>query len=289
MMNPLDDDRPCTIEELMNIITAPTGGIVLLPSSPYDEVVDNVFIGEGDSAMRVNCMKKLEVTHVLNAALGKDRYHVNSNHVMYQKHGIEFFGIEATDFMNCDLSKHFDVTSNFIDKGLETGGKVFVHCVEGVSRSATLVLAYLMIKRHMQVQDAVRMVRAKREICPNEGFLQQLCDLNTNLRKSGHINETNSYYSSKKDEKLDNSTTAKQAKDSGNVAELSSTKQAHVDNVGLSMSEDLAIDSEKVKDDKLLCTVEELEGILTAPSNGLMLLPRTSHSRINDHIIIGDG
>ena len=62
-----------------------------------------------------------------------------------------------------------------------------MNCKVGASRSATIVLAFLMLKRHLPVQDAVRLVRKKREICPNEGFLQQLCDLNENLKKKGHF------------------------------------------------------------------------------------------------------
>lgn len=63
-----------------------------------------------------------------------------------------------------------------------------VNCKQGASRSATLVLAYLMIKHHMTAKQAVRIVRAKREIAPNEGFLQQLCDLYVSLKKAGHYN-----------------------------------------------------------------------------------------------------
>ena len=62
-----------------------------------------------------------------------------------------------------------------------------VNCKQGASRSATIVLAFLMIKRHMNVADAVRMVRAKREICPNDGFLQQLSELNEKLKSQGHF------------------------------------------------------------------------------------------------------
>ena len=52
-----------------------------------------------------------------------------------------------------------------------------MHCQMGVSRSATVVLAYLMLHRDMSLMSAARAVRAKREIFPNEGFLKQLCML----------------------------------------------------------------------------------------------------------------
>jgi hypothetical protein len=67
-------------------------------------------------------MKRLSVTHVLNAALGKDMFHVNTNHVMYNRANIKFLGIEATDFINCDLSKHFVSAADFIEEGIQSGG-----------------------------------------------------------------------------------------------------------------------------------------------------------------------
>lgn len=61
-------------------------------------------------------------------------------------------------------------------------GKVFVHCMVGISRSATCVLAYLMIKKGMTAEDAIRTVRKNRYVRPNDGFLQQLAQLDNELR-----------------------------------------------------------------------------------------------------------
>lgn len=51
----------------------------------------------------------------------------------------------------------------------------------GISRSAVLVAAYLMIFHHMAVLEALMTVRRKRPICPNDGFLRQLRELNEKL------------------------------------------------------------------------------------------------------------
>lgn len=63
-------------------------------------------------------------------------------------------------------------------------GKVYIHCRQGISRSATIAIAYLMIKKDLTVQEAVRRIRRNREILPNEGFLKQLCILNQSLIES---------------------------------------------------------------------------------------------------------
>ena len=54
---------------------------------------------------------------------------------------------------------------------MTNGEKVLVHCAAGISRSGTVVVAYMMAKYNIRYEDAVRMVRAKRGcVCPNQGF-----------------------------------------------------------------------------------------------------------------------
>ncbi|XP_059215437.1 dual specificity protein phosphatase 13-like [Centropristis striata] len=53
----------------------------------------------------------------------------------------------------------------------------------GVSRSATLVLAFLMIAEGLRLQEAVAAVRPHRDICPNPGFLLQLRSLDMSLER----------------------------------------------------------------------------------------------------------
>ncbi|KAJ8418207.1 hypothetical protein AAFF_G00139160 [Aldrovandia affinis] len=72
----------------------------------------------------------------------------------------------------------------YIHTALNTpGARIFVHCAVGVSRSATLVLAYLMIYHHFSLVDAIQKVKENRWIFPNRGFLNQLRTLDINLRK----------------------------------------------------------------------------------------------------------
>lgn len=51
----------------------------------------------------------------------------------------------------------------------------------GISRSAVMVAAYLMIFHHMTILEALMTIRKKRAIYPNDGFLKQLRELNEKL------------------------------------------------------------------------------------------------------------
>lgn len=65
-----------------------------------------------------------------------------------------------------------------------SSGRVLVHCLYGVSRSVTCVLAYLMIKQGLTLKEAVRQVVQRRAIArPNDGFLYQLLALEKKLTR----------------------------------------------------------------------------------------------------------
>lgn len=66
-------------------------------------------------------------------------------------------------------------TADLIDKHIKNNKKVLVHCFGGVSRSASVVISYLMIKHNMSYEKAYMHVKIKRNIiCPNPGFKRQL-------------------------------------------------------------------------------------------------------------------
>lgn len=58
---------------------------------------------------------------------------------------------------------------------------MLVHCRVGVSRSATLVLAYLMLKERLTLVEAICAVKENRGVAPNRGFLRQLVRLDRQL------------------------------------------------------------------------------------------------------------
>ncbi|NXG23253.1 DS13B phosphatase, partial [Grallaria varia] len=151
-------------------------------SNHVDQVWPNIYLGDAWAARSKTTLQSLSITHILNAADGP--YSINTGAKYYEDLQIEYYGVEAFDDPSFDLSIFFYDAANFIGKALNSsGGKVFVHCAMGVSRSATLVLAFLMIHENMTLTDALKTVGAHRDICPNSGFLSQLRDLDIKLNE----------------------------------------------------------------------------------------------------------
>ncbi|ETE63483.1 Dual specificity phosphatase DUPD1, partial [Ophiophagus hannah] len=132
-------------------------------------------------------LQKAGFTHVLNAAHG--RWNVDTGPNYYEDMAIQYHGVEADDLPTFNLSQFFYSAAEFIHEALQDEtNKILVHCAMGRSRSAALVLAYLMIYKHMTVVDAIGQVLKHRCILPNRGFLKQLRELDIKLaleRKNG--------------------------------------------------------------------------------------------------------
>ena len=79
------------------------------------------------------------------------------------------------DIESANLSAHFDTIADRIAREARRGGRTLVHCIAGVSRSSSLVLAYLVKYGGMSLAEAYRHVRSLRPcIRPNVGFWKQL-------------------------------------------------------------------------------------------------------------------
>jgi atypical dual specificity phosphatase len=85
--------------------------------------------------------------------------------------------IDLDDHPAENISKYFYSAHEFIEKA-----PTVVHCAMGISRSATLVIAHLMIKYKITLDEALKRVRTARwQVNPNPGFIDQLKQLEKQL------------------------------------------------------------------------------------------------------------
>uniref|UniRef100_A0A3P9JB09 Dual specificity protein phosphatase n=1 Tax=Oryzias latipes TaxID=8090 RepID=A0A3P9JB09_ORYLA len=178
-----------SVQQLNDLLTDDSG-FYSWPTKHFHEVYPRIYIGNAFVATNVLRLKRIGITHILNAAEGNSFMHVNTSSQFYAGTGIVYHGVPASDTDHFDISVYFQEAAEFIETALRSKngkGRVYVHCREGYSRSPTLVIAYLMLYKKMDVYSALATVRQKREIGPNDGFLRRLCQLNQRLAAEGKL------------------------------------------------------------------------------------------------------
>ncbi|XP_008312119.1 dual specificity protein phosphatase 13-like [Cynoglossus semilaevis] len=165
-----------TVKDLQKVLDS-----CKLHLNQIDEVWPNIFIGNVAVAQNKATLQKLGITHVLNAAHSKRGSVGNQS---FYGNDFVYCGIPADDSTHFDLDVYFKQAADFIHNALKTpSGKVLVHCIMGMSRSSTLVLAYLMIHRHLTLKQALQKLVQKRAIYPNRNFLALLLDLDLQMTR----------------------------------------------------------------------------------------------------------
>jgi hypothetical protein len=136
------------------------------PKFEINEVYNNVFIGDFASACNYEELQKCGITHIVTVIVGVGK--------MYP-HLFTYHVIDICDRTYTNIKLHFDNCSDFIDSAIKSEGKVLIHCQKGVSRSATIVAAYLIKKQNFTTDDALAKIKSVRDcINPNDGFIEQL-------------------------------------------------------------------------------------------------------------------
>lgn len=108
----------------------------------------------------------LSVRHILNVTREIDNFFPGT---------FEYFNVRVYDDEKTNLLKYWDDTFRYISRAKAEGSKVLVHCKMGVSRSASVVIAYAMKAYKWEFQRALQHVKERRScIKPNKNFLNQL-------------------------------------------------------------------------------------------------------------------
>ncbi|GAA0138520.1 protein phosphatase [Lithospermum erythrorhizon] len=148
-------------------------------------VAGSLFIGGALAARSVFTLQQLGITHVLCLCSNEIGQSDSQFPELFE---YKNFSVSAqrlsqiSDDEDASIGGLFEEACDFINHVENLGGKILVHCFEGKSRSATVVLAYLMLRKNFTLLEAWNTLkRVHRRAQPNDGFAKILLDLDRQL------------------------------------------------------------------------------------------------------------
>jgi predicted protein tyrosine phosphatase len=133
------------------------------------EILPYLFVSGESVARNLKLLQSKGITTIINCA-GVECKNCFENDFQY-------ITIKLSDSKTARLDRYIYSIINEIETVRKNGGRVLIHCWQGVSRSVSFVVAYLMWKNNLNFENAKNTVRKVRNVArPNMGFQCQLME-----------------------------------------------------------------------------------------------------------------
>lgn len=146
---------------------------MLYGSSINTVVEDSLYLSDMTAATNADILGKFNITHIVNASNGK------VPNAFPEKY--KYLNINVEDDNVEDITPHFQKVVDFLSS-TNDAKRVLFHCRLGVSRSATLLIAYMMHQFAMTLREAYDLVKSRRaKVQPSEAFTDALLKYETEV------------------------------------------------------------------------------------------------------------
>jgi len=143
------------------------------------EVIPNLYIC-GVSALKPSAVIALNFDLVVNCTKEVPNMNLPPD--------VDRLKLWLDDTEETDLTSQIHTAVDYIRMIMEVDGRVLVHCVAGVSRSAAVCLAYLVKYESMTLRQAYEHMAARRaRVRPNLGFWRQLIEFEMDMRNETSV------------------------------------------------------------------------------------------------------
>ena len=141
------------------------------------EILPHLYLSCRKGASNKQSLLQNNISRILNVTSESSEY----QHL----EGFTYFQIAVEDSHEVNILEYLPRAFAFIEDARLSKEKVLVHCHAGMSRSVTVVLAYLMKFEGLTLNSAYDFVRQKKSnISPNFSFMEQLLQFECSLRPS---------------------------------------------------------------------------------------------------------
>ena len=134
-----------------------------------NKIINNIYLGYINGALDINQLNNNNIKNIITVLLGGIPIFDNYNYLIINVIDNEY------NYKYNNISKFFDQTNQFIENSIKKNENVYIHCIAGISRSATIICAYLIWKYNMTVDESINKIKQSRNIInPNKYFREQL-------------------------------------------------------------------------------------------------------------------
>lgn len=156
----------------------------LKPDNIPVKIFNSIYLGSQDCCCDLKTLIDHNITSVLSVGIDAP---IKFNDITYKF--VQCLDLPETNLIDDGLLT--ECVDFLIDATKKQYNNVLVHCNAGVSRSASIVIGYLILVEHFTYLDAYQIVkRARNCIQPNSGFERQLkslyCHLSNNSSSSSN-------------------------------------------------------------------------------------------------------
>ena len=122
-----------------------------MTSDNIDKITDKIYLGDIDGANEIDYLRQEGITHIISL-IGEEFCPKYEDGLFKRKI------IDIEDFSTENIFKYFKECIKFIENSI----KIYIHCMAGVSRSPSIVIAYLMWKEQKGYYETYFDVKNKR-------------------------------------------------------------------------------------------------------------------------------
>lgn len=139
---------------------------IIPPFNPVLVSMGKIYLGNINSSYDIESLKEKNITHIVSC--------IDSYEAPFPD-DFNYLIIDCHDNIYNNISIAFEQTNKFIRNAVTDNKSVLIHCFGGRSRSAAVLIAYLMYYYQMTPFEALTLLQEKRPIVqPNKKFMEQL-------------------------------------------------------------------------------------------------------------------
>lgn len=140
----------------------------MYPKTQASEILPRLYLSDMYTTTDPKTLKRLGIMHVVSVV--ERMWHTYPSNVVHQC-------VPICDDPASDIVGLFNTVVASIKHAMDADedSRVLGHCMWGMSRNASIVVAYLMVTRGMSLDTSLAHVKVRRTVvCPNRGFMRQL-------------------------------------------------------------------------------------------------------------------